>query len=108
MSNKLRYASHVKRLSKINLLCKQKNSRINFQRHHILTIKEYYDRQQFTHFGSSSLQANAYNRSRPLCSAWADSVKQEYPDKIQDQAEFSPYKTGQSFPGTFKVLPIAP
>ena len=28
MSNKLRYASPVKRLSKINLLCKQKSSRI--------------------------------------------------------------------------------
>ena len=32
MSNKLRYASPVKPLSKINLLCKQKKSRImNFE-----------------------------------------------------------------------------
>ena len=30
MSNKLRYASPVKRLSKINLLCKQKSIRIRF------------------------------------------------------------------------------
>ena len=29
MSNKLRYASPPERLSKINLLCKQKSSRIN-------------------------------------------------------------------------------
>ena len=32
MPNKLRYASSVKRLSKINLLCKQKNSRIKIAR----------------------------------------------------------------------------
>ena len=31
MSNKLRYASPVKRLSKINLLCKQKSSRIKIK-----------------------------------------------------------------------------
>ena len=40
-----------------------------------------------------------YNRSKPLL-VWADSVKLEYPGKvqIQDQPEFS---------RTFKVLPIA-
>ena len=32
MSNKLRYASPVKRLSEINLLCKQKSSRIRINR----------------------------------------------------------------------------